>query len=334
MGVSIIVGGQFGSEGKGKVAHWFANQINAAAVVRVGGINSGHTVIDSKGECHIFRVLPTASIDNKKCILPAGCYINLDILEQEIRQSGIERKNILIDPKAVIVSHQHAETEKSCDSLLRIGSTLSGTGSAVSMRVNRSIDITFAKDVSSISDLLCDTSKYMRELLDRDEEIVIEGTQGFGLSNLHTPYYPYATSRDTSAAGFLSETGLSPLDVNNIIMVIRSFPIRVSGNSGPLPNEITWEAVTARSGQKRAIKEYTSVTNQLRRVASFDSEIVNRAIIANNPSIIVLNHLDYIGERNNTLIGKNRTSFIETVESQIMKKIDYVGLDNRSVLKL
>lgn len=335
MGVSIIVGGQFGSEGKGKVAYWFANQINAAAVVRVGGINSGHTVVDSNGMCHIFRVLPTATIDNnKKYILPAGSYIDLDILAQEIRRSGVDQKNILIDPNAVIISQLHIINERSCESLLKIGSTLSGTGSAVSMRVNRNTDITFAKDIPSISSFICDTSKYMRNILDNGEEIVIEGTQGFGLSNLHTPYYPYATSRDTSAAGFLSETGLSPLDVNNIIMVIRAFPIRVSGNSGPLPKETTWEDVTALSGQDKAIREYTSVTNQLRRVACFDSEIVNRAIIANKPNIIILNHLDYIGENNSELLGKNRRSFIESIESQIINKIDYVGLDNRSVLKI
>ena len=62
MGVSIIVGGQFGSEGKGKVARWFSEQHQVSSVVRVGGINSGHTVIDAEGHAVIFRILPTAPV--------------------------------------------------------------------------------------------------------------------------------------------------------------------------------------------------------------------------------------------------------------------------------
>ena len=41
MGVSIVIGGQYGSEGKGKVANYFANKFNADVTMRVGGTNSG-----------------------------------------------------------------------------------------------------------------------------------------------------------------------------------------------------------------------------------------------------------------------------------------------------
>jgi adenylosuccinate synthase len=49
MPVTVVVGGQFGSEGKGKVAHFFARSQNASVAVRVGGSNSGHTVVDRSG---------------------------------------------------------------------------------------------------------------------------------------------------------------------------------------------------------------------------------------------------------------------------------------------
>lgn len=49
MPVTVIVGGQFGSEGKGKTAHFFAHEEQADVAVRVGGSNSGHTVIDESG---------------------------------------------------------------------------------------------------------------------------------------------------------------------------------------------------------------------------------------------------------------------------------------------
>ena len=332
MGITIIVGGQYGSEGKGKVAHWYANKISADAVIRVGGINSGHTVVDPYGKVNIFRILPTSAIDNtRKCVLPAGSYIDVDLLFKEIAQSKISYENILIDPKAVIITNNHIRSEKKGSLETAIGSTTSGTGAAVSMRVNRSPDLIFAKDIPALSKFICDTTTYLRKELNDGKEIVIEGTQGFGLSNIHTPYYPYATSRDTTAAGFLSETGLSPLDVTNIIMVIRAFPIRVAGNSGPLSEEITWDDITTCSNSSSPIREYTSVTKHLRRVARFNPQIVKKAIEVNKPSIIVLNHLDYIGEQGNLSIGSNRQSFVMHVESDIEQKIDYVGLDNRSV---
>ena len=90
----------------------------------------------------------------------------------------------------------------------------------------------------------------MREHLEAGQRIIIEGTQGFGLSLLHSKYYPFVTSRDTTAAAFVSEAGLSPLDVDDIVLVLRAFPIRVGGNSGPLPNEIDWDTVTSESGQQ------------------------------------------------------------------------------------
>ena len=85
----------------------------------------------------------------------------------------------------------------------------------------------------------------LRRLLSSNERVVIEGTQGFGLSLYHGGHYPKATSRDTTAGTFVGEAGLSPLDVDDVKMVIRTFPIRVAGDSGELPNETTWKAVAA-----------------------------------------------------------------------------------------
>ena len=86
MGISVVVGGQFGSEGKGKVSRFFAKQYGATSVVRVGGINSGHTVIDSSGNAVIFRTLPTAAIDKTAyCILPAGSYLDIELICRKLR---------------------------------------------------------------------------------------------------------------------------------------------------------------------------------------------------------------------------------------------------------
>lgn len=331
MGVSIVVGGQFGSEGKGKVAWWFARKNQVSSVVRVGGTNSGHTVIDTSGKPVIFRTLPTAAIDREvNCILPAGSYIDIDILFHEIKTAGISPDKIKIHPNAAIITEEQKQMEKDAGLLERIGSTGSGTGAAVSMRAMRDNRFVCAKDVGELSQFVCDTDEFLRQEISSRHEVLIEGTQGFGLSSLRSPYYPKATSRDTTAAGFLSETGLSPFDVTNIIMVIRTFPIRVAGDSGPLPNELTWDDVTAFAKKDDPICEYTSVTQLLRRVGRFDPDIILRAIRTNRPNQIVLNHLDYIPGTDNT-ITQDRLAFINSVQQQIHTKIDYVGMD-RSTL--
>lgn len=174
-----------------------------------------------------------------------------------------------------------------------IGSTLTGTGAAVMNRISRTRPVRFAKDEPRLRPFLADTKDLLTRVLDAGDRVVIEGTQGYGLSVLHTPHYPYATSRDTTAAGFLSEVGLSPLDVDDVVMVIRAFPIRVPGNSGPLANEISWEQLTRESGSMEPLCEITSVTKTVRRVAAFDPEIVRQAIQVNRPTRVILNHVDY-----------------------------------------
>jgi adenylosuccinate synthase len=327
MPISIIVGGQFGSEGKGKVAAYFSNKLSAAATIRVGGPNSGHTVYNDSGKKFIFKQLPTSSIyNNNFSIIAAGSYINLEILLREIELVRLKKGHLIIDPKAIMITNEDIENEKT-DLRTHIGSTCSGTGSAVRRRTGRKNKVLFAKDVKELDSYVTPTVPILRDLLDKKERILIEGTQGFGLSLIHSEHYPYTTSRDTSAAGFLSETGLSPLDVDDVIMVIRAFPIRVAGNSGPLKNEVNWEFVTKKSGHTKKVIEYTSVSNNVRRVGLFDSKLVKKAVEVNTPTRIVLNHLDYIDKpiSKGTFLSKRVISFISEVEQKTFQKINYLG---------
>ncbi len=317
MGLKIVVGGQFGGEGKGKVAYSLAKEKDIKYIVRVGGSNSGHTVVHDDVK-YIFRHLPTASIlENRVSILGAGTYIDLDVLKEEIKISKIKKENLKIDFNAVVLTKEDKEYEKSMKD--SIGSTQSGTGSGVIKRIQRKTDKILAKNCKELVPYLIDTKKYLRGILDSNQDIIIEGTQGYGLSLLHSPFYPFATSRDTTAAGFLSEVGLSPFDVDDIYLVLRTFPIRVEGNSGPLKNEISWEEL----GQKI---ESTSVTKGTRRVAKIDYKLIKEAILVNRPTRIILNHLDYVEE-------KKRDDFITNLEKEISRKIDYIGLDNMSIKK-
>ncbi len=334
MPISVVFGGQFGSEGKGKVAHFFAKELNAKAVVRVGGPNSGHTVIDKNGNPLVLKQLPTSAILNGiYSVITAGNYINVDILNREIVETNIPEEYLYIDPYAVIISNEDIATEDNTGLKESIGSTGSGTGAAVSRRINRSNTLLFAKDIPGLSKYIRDTSSFLRHLLDEKERIVIEGTQGFGLSLLHSNYYPYTTSRDTSAAGFVSEAGISPLDVDEVIMVIRAFPIRVGGNSGILPLEIDWETVTKSSGSESNLIEFTSVTKKIRRVAQFDAEVVKRAIVVNNPTRIVLNHADYFDSAFQSGIPTEKVLLrVREIEKSINRKIDFIGYDRINLI--
>ncbi len=337
MSVSIIIGGQFGSEGKGKTALLWTKKMNAKCCVRVGGTNAGHTVYDATGKRYAFRILPTSAIlENTVCVLPAGSYIELDVLQNEIALSGLNSSRLKIDYWATIIDNQSQELEKNAKLRDYIGSTLSGTGGAVLKRVAREKEqpVKFAKDIPELKPYLCNTKSFLRELLDINEHIVIEGTQGYGLSNIHSTFYPYVTSRDTTAAGFLMETGLSPFDVEHVVMTIRTFPIRVAGNSGPLEKEISWEIVSKESGFTNPIIEYTTVTQRVRRVARFSPDIVKEAIIANKPDTIVLNHVDYIDAKNkySEELTDLQESFVKDVKEKIGQKIDYCGNGEMSLI--
>lgn len=328
MPVTIVCGGQYGSEGKGKAALYFGRKYGATVAVRVGGPNSGHIVVDDDGNKVTFRVLPVMALKSEvMCVLPAGSYINIELLKKEMEMAHVPDERVKIHPNAVILTGKHSEMEHELHLDDRISSTLSGTGAGVGMRVMRDPRLLQAGDCNALQNMVCDTADYLRKECDKGHMILIEGTQGFGLSNLHTPHFPYATSRDTTAAGFLMETGLSPFDVLHIVLTLRMFPIRVAGDSGPLPFETSWQCITAKSGRAENICERTSVTDRIRRVAQFDPQIVRQAIVANRPDIMVLNHVDYVhgGKEGSLYLNEQQRDAVSRIEKELEWPINYVG---------
>jgi adenylosuccinate synthase len=326
---TVVIGGQFGSEGKGKVAHFLAQERAAAAVVRVGGSNSGHTAVGTSGPT-VLRQLPTAALlPDVLCVLGPGSYIDIPLLLSEVERTDLDPARLLIDRNAVVITDADREAERNAGLREKIGSTCSGTGAAVRKRVDRSGDEYLACRVPSLEPFVGDTSPLLRDLLDRDERVVVEGTQGFGLSVLHSPYYPKATSRDTSAAGAISEAGLGPRDVDEIFLVIRSFPIRVAGDSGPLePEELNWRRVAEEGGHTRDLTELTSVTRLPRRVGRLDPQLVRRAISVNQPTSIVMNHVDLVdaAAAGGDELTPKAAGFVRWAAEEIGQPIDLVGL--------
>lgn len=339
MPVSVVVGGQYGSEGKGKVALELIRQDpSITIVVRPGGTNSGHTGYTREGRRIVLRQLPAAAIDRvAKVVLPAGSYIDIQQLLREIAELRLAPHQIAIDPRAQIIRPEHVEWERQAGLTNSIGSTGSGTGGAVISRLARYSPqlpkALPAAEVEALQPYVADTRTILQTALQNGERVLIEGTQGFGLSPIHGDDWPKATSRDTTAAGLLSEVGLSPLHVDRVILVIRCHPIRVAGDSGPLPNETSWAAIAKEAGIEGDLSEFTSVTKRLRRVGNFDADVVSKAIAANAPTEIVLNHVDYIDV---TVKGSGELSgraeeFVRGVERRIGRQIEWVGTDEKSI---
>ena len=329
MPISIVVGGQFGSEGKGKVALAIARETRASIVVRVGGTNSGHTAVDAAGKTWALRQLPVSILASATmAVLPPGAIIDPEIFQSEVKSLRLEQERIAVSPWATVISTADKQAERDEGLVGQIGSTASGTGAALVRRIGRqSGEHILAKDCRPLHPFLADTSKIMRHALNRNKRVVIEGSQGFGLSVLHGGYYPRSTSRDTTAGTFLGESGLSPRDVDDIILVLRCHPIRVAGNSGPLKGETTWAAIARKAGLPADYCELTTATKRIRRVGTFDAELVKRAIEANSPSRIVLNHFDYVdaGVRQHRFSEQSRR-FLTTIESSIGRQIDLIGI--------
>jgi adenylosuccinate synthase len=300
MPVSIVVGGQYGSEGKGKVALDLVRENRSIRwVVRPGGTNSGHTAFTRAGDRIILRQLPAAAADGGvNVVLPAGSYIEPNLFALEIKMLGLAPSSVTVDPKAHVIRPEHVEWETASGLMGGIGSTGSGTGAAVLSRLaryGRGFPLGMeARECEALQPFLADTAELLFRAAERGERILIEGTQGFGLSPIHGSSWPKATSRDTTAAAFLAEVGLPVHLVDQVVLVTRSFPIRVAGDSGPLNRETEWSKIAAAAGTSRDIREYTSVTNRIRRVGEFDFDLVSRAARINGATEVVLNHLDLV----------------------------------------
>jgi adenylosuccinate synthase len=330
MPATIVVGGQYGSEGKGKVVALLGSRLRSPWLVRCGGPNSGHTVRVADKDIVLRQVPSSVDPDNAVFCLAAGCAIDEAVLLRELDMLNIERQRVIVDPRAVIVTELDREAERR--ELKGIASTCSGTGAASVRRMWRRADCPLAKDSHAlVGRCRIETlAPLLHRALDSGEDLIIEGTQGFALSLLHGPDYPFVTSRDTTAAGFAMEVGISPRLIQNIVLVLRTFPIRVGGPSGPFAEEISWDEIARISGAPEAVPEYTSVTRRLRRVAHFDLEVVKLACQYNRPTslaVMGLDRLEYenLGVRDMAKLTQKARIFLDDLELATGVPIEFAG---------
>ena len=329
MSITVVVGGQFGSEGKGKICAHLAMTDNVDYMVRCGGPNAGHTV-DVRGQRYQLRQVPAGFINpDTRLLMAAGALIDPDVFLREVEICGLDPERIGIDGNAGVIEPVDLSNEKALELSERLGSTTTGVGSAVSRRVLRDADFRLAKDHPALTPFITSVRDELASAVREDKSIVVEGTQGFGLSLYHAEEWPYRTSRDTTAHSFLGEVGIGARDYE-VIMAIRTYPIRVAGNSGSLPDEITWADVQRESGYPHPIAEYTTTTKRLRRVARFDWSVVDQAVAANAATQVALHGADYLAYANYgatdwSSLTYDTCQFIDRVETRLGIPVTLIG---------
>jgi adenylosuccinate synthase len=302
--VDVVVGGQFGSEGKGHICSYLAPEYDY--LVRVGGPNAGHKVFQDP-EPYTHRQLPSGTLfSSAKLLIGPGAVIDVETLLAEVAYCEVDAARLAIDPQAMIITKKDVERE----SVLKgqIGSTGQGVGQAAGRRIlDRGKTVhTLAKNDPRLAPFTRPIADELEHAYRTRKRILLEGTQGTGLSIYHGSY-PYVTSRDTTVAGCLSEAGISPMRVKRIVMVCRSYVIRVQNpseegkTSGPLKDELTWKDIADRSRiplEELENTELGSVSKKQRRVGEFDWVQLKEAAALNSPTDIALTFADYIDVRN------------------------------------
>lgn len=137
----VIVGAQWGDEGKGKIVDLLTR--DADTVVRFqGGNNAGHTIV-LKGEKFIFHLIPSGILyENKTCMIGSGVVVDPAVLIEEITE--LKKRGYLKDDAQLMVSEEahlilpyHRKIDIARDRVFKIGTTGRGIGPAYEDKVAR-----------------------------------------------------------------------------------------------------------------------------------------------------------------------------------------------------
>jgi adenylosuccinate synthase len=256
----------------------------------VAGPNAGHTGYDAKGNSWALRQVPVGAVVDGALVLgiAAGSEVDPDVLIDEVtrlKAAGLLKgKTLWVHGEATLIepTHHEQESPEGADLHKRIGSTGKGIGAARAARIwrqaKRVIDEPgFVKALEDLGVLVTSSIGVAATA----QTTIIEGTQGYGLG-LHMGHYPQCTSSDCRAIDFMAMAGVNPweFDETEVWAVARVYPIRVAGNSGPLKDETSWEALGLP-------EERTTVTKKVRRVGGEDWNLVRAAVYANGNHPVV-----------------------------------------------
>lgn len=328
MPATVIVGTQWGDEGKGKIVDFLAE--NADIVARYqGGDNAGHTVVVD-GREYRFHLIPSGAIRGKKVVLGNGMVINPAVLLEEIRrlkENGIE-PDLVISKKAHVIFPFHRRLDALKEKKEKIGTTKKGIGPAYTDKVarigvrfgdmldeqalraklevlvdekNKELEyhgepsIDFQKTLEEyvfygklLGRYVGDCSLEINKALDEGKNVLIEGAQGTHLDIDHGTY-PFVTSSNTVAGGACTGLGIGPTRINEVVGVAKAYTTRVG--AGAFPTELhdkLGEKIREKGG------EYGTTTGRPRRCGWFDAVLVKYSCRVNALDWIALTKLDVL----------------------------------------
>ena len=317
---TVVVGGFFGDEGKGKIISYLSIKDNPKIIVRGGaGPNAGHTIRDGD-KVYKVRMLPSGFLNkNAKVMIGPGVVVNPDVLKKEINDFDVSGRSF-IDKHCGIIEETHLNRDSKGELKEKIGSTGSGTGPANADRAMRVLKL--AKDVDSLSSLIVDVPEEINSVISANENLLVEGTQGTFLSLWHGTY-PFVTSKDVTASGICADVGLGPTKVDEVIVVFKSYVTRVG--TGPLDKELSVE-----EAEKKGWSEFGTVTGRQRRAADFDFDLARRAILLNGATQICITKLDVLfpncaGKNSYSDLSEDAKSFLENIENKLNTPVTLIG---------
>ena len=259
-------------------------------------------------------------------------------LLEEIAEHQIDAQRLTIDPRAMIITDEDREEE--AKRFGSISSTAQGVGIASARKMTGRSDYKeekaafLARDCELLQPYLGSARQVLASAIVAGQRILLEGTQGTGLS-LHHGDYPHVTTRDTTVAGCLADAGIAPSNVRKIIMVCRTYPIRVGGPSGPMAHEVDMAEIHRRSGiplEDLEKNERTTTTDRPRRIAEFDWVQFRDSVQLNGPTDIALTFVDYFGVDNRKAfrfeqLSQETISFVEEIERISGRPVSLLSTD-------
>ena len=321
---TVVIGGFFGDEGKGKIISYLALHDKPTIVVRGGaGPNAGHTIKDGN-KIYKVRMLPSGFLNkNARVMVGPGVVVNPDVLLKEIDDFDVNGR-AYIDNNCGIIEQSHRDADSKGRLKEKIGSTGSGTGPANAERAMRTLKM--AKEIDVLAKFLIDVPLEVNSALDRNESVLIEGTQGTHLSLWHGTY-PFVTTKDVTASGICADIGIGPKRVNEVIVVFKSYLTRVG--TGPMPGELDAEETS-----KKGWEEFGTVTGRLRRAAEFDFDLAKRAIMLSSATQISITKLDVrfpecAGMTSYNDLKDDAKSFIKNIETKLGVSVTLIGTGPR-----
>lgn len=308
----VVVGAQWGDEGKGKIVDFLAE--DADLIVRFsGGANAGHTIVTGDVTYKLHLVPSGIIYPDKKVILGTGMVIDPSALFSElatIKEQGVDwHGRIYISDRAHLVLPRYRDEDVELDKNRRnpIGTTGRGIGVTYAHKAHRDGirvgDLYNEKIYASLEDgdreYLDEYRELMREMVidlcsfmaeNKDKKTLFEGAQGV-LLDLDVGTYPFVSSGYSQAAGAAMGGGIGPRAIDGVMGVFKAYSTRV-GN-GPFPSEFD----TEREGElenyiRETGREYGVTTGRPRRCGYLDLPALKYACRVNSLDSLVLTHLD------------------------------------------